>query len=678
MLKNSAMASFTLLISTLLLPLAHAAPTLVLKESSYNPGQAIVGEIRDVAGTSWVVSGAQPLYIRYEWSPLNQQSVSKSTVGICVPWMKSTTEAFTFTYDSAAAMARLSVPIPDNGTPGITMIVLATDQYCTGATTPSGFQILAPGESPLASPTYASNVTVAEPKVGSYSLLANYEGKQFVGYTRVETEGPCTTKPAHLTHGLAFKMSKSSGLAYWAGGAVNMRFCASRKQQEGGPAFLAATGMLSYLYPDDAVVRDSAVIFADQLDTLAVTYQTAPLAPGEELCTGAVGEPGCTEASRNYRGNRNLSLAADFPRAEKSPAVLGGLSTNVKVIDFDRGTVYGSGQTAVNAGFYSLLPPWDASLPVPAYRVPVPNLPGWDRPGLPIVNQEFSAFPNDLNAFSRVDWMGVWRLEALKPDEGTKYPSGRDTFPAMPAGGQSALRMRYLEYGQYNITEDWVWRTNGLVTRISQWWPSATTTTIDVITYPGSAAGKRCWRSPSNGSAPASLEEYQAWCLHVASAGATNPDPQPMSPSRDTRAVELFLADGSALQLNLAGGTLKSVVVPPGLLVWGREIVHGASYEVQLKQSSGQGYSGFLELQAINTNTTSIWRDTHNRPIYFHRGAAVIPAAAYGNLHGQSVFRVRPYWNASVDSFHPQTAPTPPTNGNSGGAWSGYVLLSIQ
>jgi len=252
------------------------------------------------------------------------------------------------------------------------------------------------------------------------------------------------------------------------------------------------------------------------------------------------------------------------------------------------------------------------------------------KSGLVLIEQDFSARPALENP--DIHWTGVWHSEAFQPNE---------AVPA-PAGSPAVLRMRYVEYGRYIVTEDWVWRANGLVSRISQWWPKV----------------KRCWRHRTRTGSCTESEMYGT------------------DPHNDARAVETFVPQNRPDQADVTLLPLES---------------NGTAFTMRLMQrykDDGtfctyplcQPYSGFVEIK-VNGSNAGLWRDIAGRPIYLHRGMVRVPPGASALPSGTVELSVRPYFSRyGIDAFTAlpnPTMPAIPPNASSGG-WSNTQPLTTS
>lgn len=191
-----------------------------------------------------------------------------------------------------------------------------------------------------------------------------------------------------------------------------------------------------------------------------------------------------------------------------------------------------------------------------------------------------------------------------------------EVLPANAPGG--AMRMRYVETGarieeaaiqiRWSVTEDWVWRTDGLLSRITQWTNMA----------------PLCWRAP----------------YRCETAGPL---------LVDTTLIDWWIPDNNPLQIRLRD-------LQTGQLVEHLHILKGQSYELVATRFDGQPYSGFLELQ-LGFGVKTLWRDAENKPIYVSGGSVIVGPPAYGGLTHHAVnFAARPYLtNSSLNALYPVT-----------------------
>jgi hypothetical protein len=207
--------------------------------------------------------------------------------------------------------------------------------------------------------------------------------------------------------------------------------------------------------------------------------------------------------------------------------------------------------------------------------------------------------------------------------------------------GEGAITMRYVEHGitpvpgaprsLWTQTEEYTFRTDGLVSAIRQW--------------QGPAVAPLCWRRGLRCDPPGSM-------------------------TVDARLIEAYVPGPEPLRLALrdddGSGGAHGVRIGPG-----------EAYTLQVRTSSGAPYSGFLEIRT-SSGLTELWRDPAGRPIYVSGGSVRVPPEGYGNLRSLSLrFAVRPYLtNASVNSLEPvDTAKLIPNASTA--AWSNESAITI-
>jgi hypothetical protein len=198
----------------------------------------------------------------------------------------------------------------------------------------------------------------------------------------------------------------------------------------------------------------------------------------------------------------------------------------------------------------------------------------------------------------------------------------------------AALGLRYVETGLrytnaevnlgWSVVEDWEWRVDGLVSKITQW--------RDVPPL--------CWRGNYRCVTPDKL----AVTLNL---------------------VDWNIPDSQALRLSLwhpASGKLDSTL----------EIETAGSYELVATRADGKPYNGFLEIEILaqmnkqgqwiasapvgTPPPRALWRDAGNLPIYVSNGRVLVGFAAHQIASTWGIMmRARPYLtNASLNTLNPK------------------------
>lgn len=245
----------------------------------------------------------------------------------------------------------------------------------------------------------------------------------------------------------------------------------------------------------------------------------------------------------------------------------------------------------------------------------------------------------------------MWLFYALLP-EGNRVPQGLGATPRpvvdlafgrpnpgvdidywhmaalAPTAPGAALRMRYVETGAnilpervnlgWSVIEDWEWRADGLIERITQW----------------RGVPPLYWRGADPGTTDARLAVR-------------------------LRLIDAWLPDAQALQLRLA----EPLSSKEGQTL---DLPAGGSYELLVNRADGKPYSGFIqvELTAMQgadgawapgpPQPPTLWRDVGQRPIYVSNGRVGVSFAAHGiQSNFGAMLRARPYLtNASVNALY--------------------------
>ncbi len=313
-------------------------------------------------------------------------------------------------------------------------------------------------------------------------------------------------------------------------------------------------------------------------------------------------------------GHTQLNVGYDLgsPRGAPHRGLLGG---HGKADALARLDIY---QQDDDAWFFYGLLPVDRRVPVDLERTP--------RPMVPMVAGRLSGLPGLVD---------LWHLAYLAPSR--------------PA---AALTMRYGEAGLrlgatgvdrlWSVIEDWEWRTDGLVERITQWRDQA----------------------PSGW-----LRGY--------------PDLGPSKMVTDLRLVAWGLPDSRPLSVQLWDARQAKADQVLSLAV-------GDPYQLLVRDADGRPYHGFLEMRVLalrqggqwadlNPPQAGIWRDVSGRPIYVSDGQVTVGPAAHGNPRDWGVRLVaRPYVvNSSVNALHPARDETLIPNA-SRAAWSSPIHLTVD
>ncbi|MCE7939128.1 hypothetical protein DCC79_04190 [bacterium] len=205
----------------------------------------------------------------------------------------------------------------------------------------------------------------------------------------------------------------------------------------------------------------------------------------------------------------------------------------------------------------------------------------------------------------------LWHLAALAP-----------TAPG------AAVRIRYGETGAriqadrvdvgWSVIEDWEWRTDGLIEKITQW----------------RRVPPLAWRGPGDATARGEL----ATTLSL---------------------VEWFVPTADALSVRLAhpAGTKTGDTL---------DVAAAGDYVLLVQRADGRPYSGFLEIEVVATQGANgvwgavpsvrrtLWRDARLLPIYVNRGQVRLGFGAHGvQTNFGIMFRARPYLtNASLNALY--------------------------
>ncbi|UXI70583.1 hypothetical protein [Tahibacter amnicola] len=641
--------SLSLLATAILLGLAGTARaeapavggTLRFVTTSVAPGDPVKGRIYDAG--YWGVPGSRTAYVLFSTTPLDESGVAPLKPR-CVRWQdQSGADVIIQGHGSYGGNSDPSLYASFEYTapqmpPGYVRAQIASDEQCRfNLTQYDTLQVTTADARPVREPGpagWAPGKSISRPKPGSYVIFKNFQrvesqtppGYEIVeaGLSRMEVEAPedeaagrklCPDLQPDLAGRVAWRMTKMTAYGYW--GPADMekvapkdatvrqfRFCASPKSisplaNVGHRTFLSATGGTMYVGSPE---------YDLELAKVAVSYNGAKL-------PAALGSfPQVGDEFIDNQGNRKQVVTC----------VGNGPVPCVVEFDFDRGTNYNRGpghhqvmtNVAFNAPFYSLLPSAEGSHASPdSYRVPLALKTDIGRAGEVMVEQDSSARPTA--DWVPLQWTGVWHTEAFAPHEAA-------VTPAWP--GSAELRMRYVEYGQYNVTEDWVWRNNGLVTRISQWWPRQ----------------KRCWKQAT----------------YTCADGGLPPD-------NDAQAIETFVPNTNPDQADLHVRTFA---------------VDNEGWTIDLRQAidTRQRYSGFLEFKIGDREF--LLRDRAGRPIYVHHGRVHIPWNATAPVDlppGTHHVSVRPFFTeAPLDATSPR--PQVLKNENRAGLWSNVMPLIVR
>ncbi|MBD3386703.1 T9SS type A sorting domain-containing protein [candidate division KSB1 bacterium] len=187
-----------------------------------------------------------------------------------------------------------------------------------------------------------------------------------------------------------------------------------------------------------------------------------------------------------------------------------------------------------------------------------------------------------------------------------------------PTTAEGVLTMRYVESGaqvnvdadsailRWSVSEDWVWRADGLIDRITQW------TDVDPL----------CWRGGS-------YDCETSGQLLV-----------------DARLIDWYIPTDQPLTISFRD-------TETGISVDHLEIQNSDSYEMVVLQHDGRLYSGFLEL--LVDGETMLWKDVENKPVYVSNGSVFQDNRAFGSLDDFAIsLRARPYLiNSSINSLYP-------------------------
>lgn len=221
--------------------------------------------------------------------------------------------------------------------------------------------------------------------------------------------------------------------------------------------------------------------------------------------------------------------------------------------------------------------------------------------------------------------MDVWHSEAFAPTSPT-----------------DAIRMRYVEVGVrieygyntrwWSVTEDWTWRADGLLSRITQWGD------VDPL----------CWRTP----------------YRCESSGHMTVDAQ---------LIDWYIPDSNPLTMGF-----KHPVT--GEIVDRMYLQHGGTYTMTARKHDGTPYSGFIEIHTPDTGETRLWLDAENKPIYFSHGEVTLDADGYGPWNDYRVtLTARPYLvNSSVNALYPVNDPQTLIPNASTAAYSNAITLSMS
>ncbi len=203
--------------------------------------------------------------------------------------------------------------------------------------------------------------------------------------------------------------------------------------------------------------------------------------------------------------------------------------------------------------------------------------------------------------------------------------------PTVPG---AALGLRYVETGMrytdtevkvgWSVVEDWEWRADGLVSKITQW----------------RGVPPLCWRGNYRCVTPDTL----AVTLNL---------------------VDWFIPDSQPLRLSLwhaASGKLDDTLA----------IEAGGSYELLATRADGKPYNGFLEVEILaqmdphgqwvdsapsgGAPPHTLWRDAGSLPIYVSDGRVNVGYAAHQIAGTWGIMmRARPYLtNASLNTLQPK------------------------
>lgn len=187
-----------------------------------------------------------------------------------------------------------------------------------------------------------------------------------------------------------------------------------------------------------------------------------------------------------------------------------------------------------------------------------------------------------------------------------------------PTTHDGVLTMRYIESGaqvnvdadaailRWSVTEDWVWRADGLIDRITQW----------------TGVNPLCWRGGS-------YDCETSGQLLV-----------------DARLIDWYIPNEQPLTISFRNPET-------GISTDHLEIENSDSYEMVVLQHNGQPYSGFLEL--LVDEETLLWKDVENKPVYVSNGSVFQDNRAFGALNDFRIsLRARPYlMNSSLNSLYP-------------------------
>ncbi len=187
-----------------------------------------------------------------------------------------------------------------------------------------------------------------------------------------------------------------------------------------------------------------------------------------------------------------------------------------------------------------------------------------------------------------------------------------------PTTENGVLTMRYIESGaqvnvdadaailRWSVTEDWVWRSDGLIDRITQW------TGVDPL----------CWRGGS-------YDCETSGQLLV-----------------DARLIDWYIPNEQPLTISFRN---------PETGISGNHLTieNSDAYEMVVLQHNGEPYSGFLEL--LVDEEMMLWKDVENKPVYVSNGSVFQDNRAFGALDDFRIsLRARPYlMNSSLNSLYP-------------------------
>ncbi len=229
----------------------------------------------------------------------------------------------------------------------------------------------------------------------------------------------------------------------------------------------------------------------------------------------------------------------------------------------------------------------------------------------------------------------LWHLAALAP-----------TTPG------AAVRIRYGETGAriqpdrvdvgWSVIEDWEWRADGLINKITQW----------------RHVPPLAWRRQGD---PTALGEL-ATTLSL---------------------VESFVPTSDALKVRLAHptGTKTGDTL---------DVAAAGDYVLLVQRADGQPYSGFLEIEVAASQRPDgtwapapatrrmLWRDARLLPIYVNRGQVRLGFGAHGvQANFGIMFRARPYLaNASLNALYHRPDPELWPNASTA-AFSNVCALTI-